>query len=164
MQVKSYLRLILDTKYNFILLKYNRKVHCFLPVSSSLGRFLLKEGLVWAVFWCAWNGAILWNTSPQVVHLYSRWAARRSWTCFSCRNKCDFRLNFLSHLGQSCCFSLMCICWCCFKLSARVNTFLQVGHSCRVFLTGGDMSTSSYKINVNRINAWQTMCLNKKSE
>lgn len=122
-----------------------------LPASSSRVRFVaLGKGWLWAVFWWARNGARLWNRSPQVLHLYFLAAARFSWTCFSWRSRFDLRWNVLSHLKYWCFFSLKWICLCCFKLSGRVKTFLQVGHSYWGILAG-DLSTSSYRMKVNHI-------------
>ena len=122
-----------------------------LPASSSRVLFVaLGKGWLWAVFWWARNGARLWNRSPQVLHLYSLAAARFSWTCFSWRSRFDLRWNVLSHLEHWCFFSLKWICLCCFKLSGRLKTFLQVGHSYWGILAG-DLSTSSYKMRVNHI-------------
>ena len=87
-----------------VILRHCKRV--FPPESSWRGRFLtVDKGLLWAVFWCALNGARLWNVSPQVEHWYSRWAARRSWTCFTCRFRCELLWNDLSHLSHWCGFS-----------------------------------------------------------
>ena len=63
-----------------------------------------RRSLLCADFPCARNGARLWKTSPQVLHTYSRWAARRSWTCFTCRFKAFIRLNFRPQREHSCRF------------------------------------------------------------
>jgi len=117
----------------------------FLPESSWRGRLAVVEGLLWAVFWCARNGARLWKTSPQVLHTYSRWAARRSWTCFSWRFRSQLRWNDLSHLLHWCGFSLICIFSWRFNLSGRVKTFPQISHTWRDLLVE-EMSSSSCKI------------------
>ena len=117
----------------------------FLPESSWRGRFAVVEGLLWAVFWCAINGAILWNVSPQVKRWYSRWAARLSWTCFSWRFRSQLRRNDLSHLLHWCGFSLVCVFSWRFNLSGRVKTFPQIFHTWRDLLVE-EISSSSCKI------------------
>ena len=101
----------------------------FLPESSSCRRWAAVEGLLCADFPCARNGARLWKTSPQVLHTYSRWAARRSWTCFSWRFRSNLRWNDLSHLLHWCGFSLICVFSWRFNLSGRVKTFPQISHT-----------------------------------
>lgn len=74
----------------------------FPPEWSWRGRLAAAEGLLCADFPCAWNGARLFWTSPQVLHMYSRRAARRSWTCFTCRFKASIRLSFRPQGEHSC--------------------------------------------------------------
>ena len=88
--------------HKMLFLCYCKRV--FLPESSWCRRLAAVEGLLCADFPCARNGARLWKTSPQVLHTYSRWAARRSWTCFTFRFKASIRLNFRPLREHSCRF------------------------------------------------------------
>ena len=136
----------LHSTYHLIYTKrYFGIARVFLPESSWRGRFAVVEGLLWAVFWCAINGARLWNVSPQVEHWYSRWAARLSWTCFSWRFRSQLRWNDLSHLLHWCGFSLVCVFSWRFNLSGRVKTFPQISHTWRDLLVE-EISSSSCKI------------------
>ena len=111
---------------------------------------MAAEGLLWAVFWWAWNGAMFWKISPQVRHLYSRRAPRFLCTCCSWRCRSDLRWKVLSHLEHWCFFIFKWDSSWRFKASNRVKTFPQVPHSFLDFLTSG-RSASSYKTINKRI-------------
>ena len=129
--------------HKMLFLCYCKRV--FLPESSWCRRLAAVEGLLCADFPCARNGARLWKTSPQVLHTYSRWAARRSWTCFSWRFRSQLRLNDLSHLLHWCGFSLICVFSWRFNLSGWVKTFPQISHTWRDVLVE-EISSWSCKI------------------
>ena len=94
-----YIELIIYTKCYFYV---TAKESSYL---SRLGADVWQPQKVYCVLVpCARNGARLWKTSPQVLHTYSRWAARRSWTCFTCRFKASIRLNFRPQREHSCRF------------------------------------------------------------
>lgn len=122
------------------------------PDMYSLGRFLFDEVSVWADFWWARKGAMLLNFCPHVRHLYSRWAARRSWICVLCRFRFDFRRNDLSQIEHLNSLSFRCICSCWIKFFGRLKSFPQVLHSWRSPFADDESSLSyTCKSEINRI-------------
>ena len=86
----------LQSKFTWYLSFTQNVFYCkrvFLPESSRHRCLAAIEGLLFADCPFARNGVRLWKTSSQVLHMYSGWAAQRSWTCFKCGFKASIWPN-----------------------------------------------------------------------